>query len=198
MRSRSAPGLPGRCPRCWIREPYCICAELPTVVTGFEISILRHVKESFKTTNTARIAALALPSARIVDLGGRAPPPPGPSEPLGEGTFLLFPSRAPTAVDPGRVRRLVVLDGTWSQARSMFRRLPGLGALPTLSVAQTHHPALRLRTMPSAGALSTLEAIAAAVGLLEGAQKAELLYRLHDRFVERVLKARGTLKVALG
>ena len=64
-------------------------------------------------------------------------------------------------------------------------------------MAQKHHPALRLRAMPFPGGLSTLEAIAAAVGLLHSEMNAATLYQLHDDSAARVLKARGTLKVPL-
>lgn len=196
MRSRTAPGLPGRCKTCWIKEEYCICGTIETVHTRFAISIIRHAKETYKTTNTGRLAELALPACRVFEYGLRdAPLDPSPL--LEEGAFLLFPAHQSTSVVPAAVTRLIVLDGTWPQARTMLKKIPGLGALPRLSVAQTHHPALRLRSMPFPGGLTTMEAIAAAVGVLEGPQKAERLYGLHDRFVSRVLKARGTLKVAL-
>ena len=188
--------MPGRCKTCWLREQVCICGAIETVHTPFAISVIRHHKESFKTTNTARIAELALPACKVIDYGGRGTDfDPAPL--LEPGAFLLFPSDEPTTVPPLAVRRLVVLDGTWSQARAMQKKIPGLVGLPKISVAQTHHPALRLRAMPFPGGLSTLEAIAAAVGLLEGEQKAAKLYDIHDAFVARVLKARGTLKVSL-
>lgn len=196
MRSRSAPGLPGRCKTCWIKDEYCICGTIETVHTPFAISIIRHVREAFKTTNTARIAQLALPAVRIFDYGAQGEGFDA-SALVEPGTFLLFPTKEPTTVRPEAVRRLLVVDGTWGQARTMVKRIPGLLGLPKISVASNHLAALRLRSMPFPGGLTTLEALAAAVGLLEGEEKARRLHEIHDRFVSRVLKARGTLKVAL-
>src|SRR4051812_12503805 len=110
-RSRTDPAAPGRCPRCLILASHCICARVPVVETEVEIVILRHALESVKSTNTGRIAALALPRCRIVQVGG-------PGDRGGELAFaqgaVLFPGGSPLATRP---RRIVVLDASWAQAR---------------------------------------------------------------------------------
>ena len=192
MRSRTEDHLPGRCRRCWLKESLCLCAELPRVELPFEVRLLRHVREGEKSTNTGRLAALALARCALVELDpsvGLSAEQVGPLD----DAWLLFPeepgssARRPAAP----VRTLVVLDGTWRQARRMFHRLPALHALPRLALPTKPEAVLRLRDSSTEGGRSTLEALADALALLEGDAVAAPLQRLHADFVERVLKARG-------
>ena len=67
MRSRTHELLAGRCPRCYAAEKWCLCSKIPTIQTSFQLVILRHLRESYKTSNTARMAHLALPNSAIID-----------------------------------------------------------------------------------------------------------------------------------
>jgi DTW domain-containing protein YfiP len=152
------------------------------------VLVLRHALEAKKTTNTARIAALALPKARIVEYGapGRAFSVESLAAP---GTWLLFPG--PPDRPAGRPDRLVVVDGSWTQARRMLQRIPALRRLPRWSLAAPDRPRRRLRVAPAPDALSTLEAIAGALRELEGDDVGDALERLYDLMVEQILLARG-------
>ncbi len=191
LRSHTEPDLPGRCPRCYLKVAVCLCADVPSVDTRFEVVILRHAREATKSTNTGRIAALALKRCRIIRYGGREDDFDGALGPLHE-PWLVFPddhARLPTSL-PGT---LIFLDGTWRQASRMAQRLSSgrLRGVPRLSLpAPTIAPA-RLRQSPNSQSLSTLEAIATAVGMLEGEAKATPLHSLHALLVERVLRGRG-------
>jgi DTW domain-containing protein len=110
-----------------------------------------------------------------------------------EGDWLLFPGDGPSGLarlsgpPPARV---VVLDGTWRQARRMLRSLPALQGAPRLSVGP--RPAgVGLRAAPSPEHLSTLEAITSAVAVLESEALAVLLDGWHRELVARALRARG-------
>jgi DTW domain-containing protein len=157
------------------------------------VLVLRHGFESHKSTNTARIAALALPTLRVVEYDPGAPPDLDAL--IGEAApaWLLYPASGGEPVIPeGAPRSLVVLDGTWTQTRKMSHKHPALLRLPRLSLPPGRVATRRLREAPSADARSTLEAIADALGALEGPQVSEPLHALHALMVERVLAARGT------
>lgn len=193
MRSRTLDSLPGRCKRCWIREEFCLCPWVPTVRPRTRLVLVRHEREAFKSTGTARIAQLALPDAALLDYGEDPGPARDALRGQLEGAALLFPpstGEAFVAAHPP-LRTLVVLDGTWRQARRMLKRLPELSALPRLVLPQKSEPPLRLRESSAPGARSTLEAVADALELLEGEALAEPLHRLHALMVERVFRARG-------
>jgi DTW domain-containing protein YfiP len=190
MRSFTTAGQPGRCPRCWVLEAFCVCPLIPTVHTRTEIVIVRHERESWKSTGTARVAALAMPGMRILDYREDAQPALTQLEAeVGAGAHLLFPSQVEAEFAP--VTRLIVLDGTWRQTRRMYTKLPPLHALPRVALPPKTTKVLRLREPTFEAARSTLEAIADAVSLLEGEATAAPLHRLHADYVERVFRARG-------
>lgn len=193
MRSHTLDSLPGRCRRCWIREAYCLCPYLPEVRPRTALVLVRHTREAWKSTGTARIAALALPELTLLDYGEDCEPAARELSPLLEGAALLFPPAPGDVAQVARapLRRLIALDGTWRQARRMLKKLPGLAALPRLALPPKEEPVLRLRSSPRAQDRSTLEALADALALLEGPELALPLHRLHALMVERVFRARG-------
>jgi len=192
MRSFTTAELPGRCQRCWIRVEHCVCPVVPRVVPRTGVVVVRHAREAMKSTGTVRVAALALPDAHVLEYGEDTEPAQSQLAPLlGPGTFLLFPAEPSTPWDAAAVRNLVVLDGTWRQARRMYHRLPALHALPKLALPPKAEKVLRLRDSTTEGGRSTLEALADALALLEGEAVARPLHALHAEYVERVFRARG-------
>jgi len=67
----------------------------------------------------------------------------------------------------------------------MFRKLAGLRGLPLLRLPDTGMPAARLRESPSPGRVSTIEAIARALRLIESAEAAAALEALFAVLVAR-------------
>jgi len=174
-----------RCSRCLLQ--HCLCAEIPTVTTQTRIVIVRHHLEVFRASNTGRLAHFALPNSEIVEHGGAL----GSARlPALDGMWLLFPegpvAETPIAPPP---RALVVLDATWSQARRMYRKLEALRGLPILRLPDAPMPAARLRESPAPGKVSTIEAIARALRLLEGDAAAAPLERLFELAVVRMAQS---------
>lgn len=167
-----------RCPACL--QVICVCAELPRVATEARFVLIRHALEIWKPSNTGRLAALALPNSELHEYGARDREIPLLEE--APGTCLLFPT--PDAHEHvGRVTRIIVLDGTWHQARHMAQRIPWLWKMPRMSL--TARPRLRMRKALHKESMATLEAIAGAVEILEGSAKAQLLFELYDKVVRR-------------
>ena len=161
-----------RCSRCLLLQRVCLCAAIPTVITRTRIVIVRHHLERWRSSNSGRLAHLALPNSEIVEHGGRTA---GELPPL-DGAWLVFPEGEPvTAAPVPPPRQLVVLDATWSQARRMYRKLAALRGLPVL----------RLPESPAPDRVSTIEAIARALRLLEGDAAAAPLEALFALAVER-------------
>ncbi len=192
VRSSTDKGQPGRCQRCWILEAFCICSATPVVPTLTEVLVVRHERESWKSTGTARIAAMAMPRLRILEFTENSEPARSalPAE-CGPGTHVLFPTEESAPWDGAAVTKLVVIDGTWRQVRRMYAKLPALHALPRLALPENVTKVLRLRESKFEAGRSTLEAIAEAIALLEGAPVAAPLHALHATYVEKVFRARG-------
>jgi DTW domain-containing protein len=178
-------GIWGRvCPRCLLHTSLCICADLPRIETRTEIVIVRHVAERWRSSNSGRIAALALPGAVLVDHGDRAPL--SAETVRAPGAWLVWPEGPPRPVAPDPPpARLVFLDATWPQARRMRQRLAAVRGLPILSLAGDDAPAARLRAAPGGGRVSTIEAIARALRLVEGESPAAALERVFAILVAR-------------
>jgi DTW domain-containing protein YfiP len=145
--------------------------------------ILRHPAERTKTGNTGRLASLALPNSELIEYGTQL-------RSLSPDAWLLYPD-APRSPE-GAPAELVVLDGSWSQARHMLQRTPELRRLPRFSLdAPLRSRANRLRRAPSPDRVSTLEAIARALELLEGPALAAPLEALYDEVVKRSVPPRA-------
>jgi DTW domain-containing protein YfiP len=190
VRSFTTAGAPGRCPRCFILEAQCICAHLPTVKTKTEVVVVRHEREGWKSTGTARIATLAMPELRLLAFGEDAEPALSALPAEVSGAHLLFPGPDAKPLS-SEVKKLIVLDGTWRQTRRMFAKLPALHDVPQCVLPPQQARVLRLRESKFEEGRSTLEAIAEAIALLEGDEAAAPLHALHADYVQRVFKARG-------
>ncbi len=174
---------PTRCPRCLLRLQWCLCAEVPTVITRTRIVIVRHYREVTRSSNSGRLAGLALPNCEILDHGA-----PGTSSILVDDrdAALLFPGGAVLTPELAPAR-LVILDGTWSQVRRMRRKVRGLERMRTVCIPPVPTDAPRMRASPGEGKVSTLEAIAHALGVIEGAAVRDPLLALFDLAVARHL-----------
>lgn len=161
------------CARCRRPTKVCYCAALPTLDTTTRVVILQHPRERDMPIGTARMASLCLPNAALhvgvrwdahaplaAALGDPARPPillyPGP----GAKDILAEPPRGPVT--------LVVVDGTWSQAKTVVRDNPVLQALPRYAFSTPAPSQYRIRKEPRAEYVSTIEALMYVLGALEG------------------------------
>jgi DTW domain-containing protein YfiP len=189
MPRRKKLDLDGRCDRCLQQVAHCACALIPTIPSATHFLIIRHWKERRKPSNTGRLVDYALPNSMLVDYGA-----PGetwdPSVLDLTNAALLFPSehgpRCTVAPDT-----VVVIDGSWPQARKLVNKLPGLKELPRLTVAPHGSDRTRLRTPPIANGVSTIEAVASALDWIDGPSSGEPLRTLYDRIVKGAVAARG-------
>ncbi len=182
LRSITPRDLRGLCPRCFLKVALCLCSDLPCMRSHTEVILIRHVRESWLTSNTGRLAALILGNVHVLPYGGGALF--DETQVCGDDTWLLCPDAKPDA-PPRQPRRLVVLDGTFRQARRMFRKISGLHRLPrwTLEVPPIRTPGRRKPPRPNG--LSTLEAIALALAQYESSGWADPLMTAYAEWVRR-------------
>lgn len=161
------------CARCRRPERVCYCAALPQLEARTRIVILQHPRERDMPIGTARMASLCLPSAAL-HVGVRWGEHPALAAALADPAhppILLYPGAGArdvlTEPPPGPVT-LVVVDGTWSQARSVVRDNPILQALPRYAFAAPVPSEYRIRREPREEYCSTIEALMHVLGALEG------------------------------
>ena len=179
-----------RCDRCRLIVAYCMCAHIGVVEAATPILLFLHMLEAPRPSNTGRLAALALPNCRVVMHGGQhALAPPAVTGP----TLLLHPEGRPLqSEDARRSPTLLVADGTWSQTRHMIQRVPLLRAAEKVSLPNALSQRASLRRRPSAQHLSTLEAIALALAIIESPRIETELLALLDIMIERTLRVRSS------
>ncbi|MFZ9889758.1 MAG: tRNA-uridine aminocarboxypropyltransferase [Myxococcota bacterium] len=186
-----------RCSRCQLKVPLCMCAELVPVKTRTQVVILMHAQEAAKPTNTGRIAAACLSSSQLRLYANREGPVP--ERPWAPGTrpALLFPApgaRSLESLRGGQPVTLLVPDGTWRQAMRLRRRLVSTGEVPFVALPEGPASSYRLRSGTRTDSLSTGEAIARALGVLEGEVVQRHLERALAVFTERTLWMRGAIE----
>jgi len=180
----------------------CICGLLPRLVTRTRVVLVIHQLETVKPTNTGVIAARCLANSAVV-YRGRAPDDSVSiasvdQELVREGmtSLFLFPHADATPLESWRGRdeqiQLVVPDATWSQAARMRGRMAR--GLPCVSLPARGVGADRLRAAPRPGRMATLEAVAAALGILEGPEVDEALMRVYRIMTERTLWTNGRIR----
>lgn len=147
--------------------------------------VLQHVLEGPKVSSTARFAPLVLERCAVQVYAAAGQPLELP--PLDEA-WLVFPIDGPGQPTGPLPKLLVLLDGSWSQARRMFQKLEAVRRLPRLSLVAP--PAPRLRSGP-AGTMSTLEAIAEALAVVESPAAAAHVRAMHELVCQRQQTLRG-------
>lgn len=189
--------LAHRCPRCLLHLGLCLCEELPRLQTRTRLSLLIHRSEDRKPTNTGRLAAMSLSNSEVLVRGDRAAGEPPLSWPVGSTPLLLFPSDDAAPLDElapslGAVT-LIVPDGTWRQAFKVQHRVPALATVARVKLPAGPGTEYRLRAQSRPAGVSTIEAIARALGVLDGPDVEAGLLRVFRMMVDRTLWARGAL-----
>jgi DTW domain-containing protein YfiP len=179
------------CPHCGKAEPLCICDSLEPLRNRIEVVILQHPQEQDRALGTARLTALSLensvlkiglswPSLSKI-LGRTVDPARWAILYLGSAKVAdLAAGRDVLAIDrkgqPEHHQReilddiegIVVLDGTWSQAKALWWRNAWMLKCQRVILGPSH-PSLygKLRREPRRDGLSTIEATAMLLGRLE-------------------------------
>lgn len=89
----------------------------------------------------------------------------------------------------------VLLDGTWAEARKMFRKSPYLDALPVLSLHPEAVSNYRLRRSSRDDHFCTSEVASLCLALAGEPRSAEVLAAYLDVFTERYLSVKRNLKL---
>jgi hypothetical protein len=188
------------CARCKKPGPLCICDRVVELASRTAVLIVQHPQEMDVTLGTARLVELMLPGAVTVRPGLSWP---NLGAALGRDDVdphrwaILYPHSMPRELTPEEqaapvvvldkrghrldleaspLEGIVVLDGTWSQAKALWWRNPWMVKLPRLVIHPKDPSAYgKVRKQPQRGFLSTLEAVGEALVALgedEGVKKA--------------------------
>lgn len=207
------------CQRCGKPLPLCICDSVTPIENRISLLILMHPQEQDRALGTARLAALHFEDA-VVRIGLSWP---SLSKALGRPVHdpsrwaVLYLGSAKVAdldtdreivainrkgeLEPnqreilGDIEGIVLLDGTWSQAKALWWRNAWMLKCQRVILGPKRPSRYgKLRKEPRQDGLSTLEAAAL---LLAGLEKrpdiAETLHASFDRMLARFREVQGTM-----
>lgn len=135
--------------------------------------LLQHPREREVAIGTARIAHLCLPNSELhvgVDFQGSPELARALSDPE-RPAALLYPGEGAIDIAESPPRgpiTLVVVDGTWWQARKLVRQNPQIAALPRYAFVPEAPSEYRIRREPKETYVSTIEALVHILSALEG------------------------------
>ena len=161
-----------RCPNCVLVKTFCVCtqlAELAVGIDGYCVVVLMNQREQYRSSNTAKVIERVLGAKIFID---------GLEEDWSQFVsllkeyeqrmFLLFPSEESvefsnlvlgsgnSTVTNGEVL-IVVVDGTWRQARKLNQRIPS--SVPRVRITPTTLSKFLCRRQTRVDRVCTAEAL---------------------------------------
>ncbi|XP_057332314.1 tRNA-uridine aminocarboxypropyltransferase 2 [Microplitis mediator] len=174
------PEMRDQCSQCRRPITVCWCPGLPKtrLCPQSRLIILQHPAEVKRCLRTAPMLSLSLEQNKCLVFRGKKFS--SKHEDLMEilkdkDTILLYPSAdavdinelPKVGVNGQRPYNLVLLDGTWPQAKAIYHSTPYLSQLRACKLVQSMASSYVIRTQPTEGCLSTLESGAFSLAILE-------------------------------
>ena len=180
----------------------CLCAIVEPIELATRVVVLRHRRELNKPTNTGRLVSLALVHGEVRTFGGRGMEFDASNlVDRGRRALLLYPTDDSTLLvrDDADARpvTLIVPDADWRRAHKLASNEPRLAGMARVHLPSGAPSTYRLRRHSDPRFLATFEAVARALGILEGDAVQARLEHVFRLMVERQLWARGRLATEL-
>lgn len=184
------------CVECKMKSHVCICSLINPLLNQTHITIIMHHREDISTTNTARIVLKMLKNSDK-HFRGLIDKPLRREDVLKPGfkPIYLFPSEnsKPLRVEEfdGQKLQIIVPDGSWRQAKKFSRRESFLNELPHYRLPNKVPNNFFLRKQTKNDGVSTIEAIAHAISIVESSAIKDSLMHVFNEMVSRTLSTRG-------
>ncbi|MER2493194.1 tRNA-uridine aminocarboxypropyltransferase [Catenovulum sediminis] len=183
-----------RCPHCLVAQYACICSWKRTAPCNTEVILLMHSAEILKPTNTGRLISDVLADKCHVFEWSRTEPPAELVKMLNEPSrqcFIVFPTEASNRQvysekpdnQESKTPTLIILDGTWRQAKRMFNQSSWLKPFPCLQLNIAKVEDYGLRKAFSHEQFSTAQAAAFALAQLGEIPAAQVLQAFYSVFI---------------
>ena len=158
------------CFTCFKPEATCVCGLINKVSNQTHITVFQHPRERAHPIGTTRFVELGLQRSNVVVAYNKVrelelPPGAGLLYPREDAIDLetISPKDAPS--------HLVVLDGTWAHARSLYNKNAWLHKLKHYRLSPSAPSRYRIRREPRVDYVSTLESVVLALQILEPSLK---------------------------
>ncbi|WP_332419167.1 tRNA-uridine aminocarboxypropyltransferase [Vibrio metschnikovii] len=188
-----------RCSFCQVAQQYCLCDFQPNIETQIAVILLVSDNEVFKPSNTGRLIADTVKETYVYQWH-RTQPDPHLLSLLSDPKFfpvVVFPAqtdqdkqRQLTTVAENRGTRkplLIFIDGSWREAKRIFRKSPYLATLPLLSIEPEKVSRYLMRKASKDQYLATAEVANLVLSLCGEQQASETLQLWFEAFKESYL-----------
>ncbi len=172
----------GCCSTCRLQPEGCVCAVAPRLDISTRLIVIIHSKEWRRSTNTGYLARLATKNGEVRLHGlPHQTVSSADIDAVSPSTLVLYPGRGAHPLTTEHIAALprpltlLVPDGNWTQAKNMMRRVPMLSQAHPVRLEGSSLDASCLRRNVCVGRMSTFEAIAQALGIIEGQATADHL-----------------------
>ncbi|CAM2741846.1 tRNA-uridine aminocarboxypropyltransferase [Pseudoalteromonas distincta] len=190
------------CNHCNFALNTCICSAITNINNKVTIIILQHPSEEKIAKNTAKLLNLCLTDCQIIKGENNDDFSILKTLPV-SSTVLLYPNENAINLDDNaeqasinnithlaeqasinNITHLIVVDGTWKKAYKILQLTPLLNQFKTVSFKQLPKNRYAIRKAPRADSLSTLEAVAHSLLLIEQLDPAPL-YNVLDELIQK-------------
>jgi DTW domain-containing protein YfiP len=148
-----------------------------------KITLLTHFKELEKRSNTGRLVVDVLGNSARQVCWDRMEPPEGLLAEIEDGgVALVYPGAAGENDDDlSDIRQIILIDGTWHEARKIHQRSPYLQKIRRIGLRTGEKSRYNLRKNQKESGLCTAECVIEVLRLAGNVGEADLL---QERFLE--------------
>ena len=164
------------CNQCERPQRVCWCEYLPVPkisLKSHSVIIIQHPSERKRKIRTALMAVHGLNESNCqIYVRRKVTSTDELSKTLlSSKSYVMYPSKdsknLTTVTCDKTFTNIVILDGTWDEAKKIYARSPVLQSLPTIHLDLDKQSEYVVRTQPSEKCLSTIETIAHSLAILE-------------------------------
>lgn len=188
------------CSGCLMPQAFCVCRVMKKETVPTRVTVIIHFSDANRKSNTGKLIPTVLANSEVLIRGTRgAPLDITRAVQPDYHNLLLFPSSNSVPLDAeyldgiDQPLNLIVPDGNWNQAGKMEKREEKIAHLPRVHLPAGKPSTYRLRTAAHENWVSTFEAIARSLGIVESLELQDKLEYFFDVFVERMLYLKGKL-----
>ncbi|NNN43709.1 MULTISPECIES: tRNA-uridine aminocarboxypropyltransferase [Vibrio] len=198
-----------RCSFCHVPQAHCLCEFQPDMETHVAVMLLVSENEVFKPSNTGRLIADTVKETYVYQWH-RTEPDPQMLSLLSDPHFLpilVFPAQteqdrerqlgAIPQLKGNQKLLLIFIDGSWREAKRIFRRSTYLASLPILSIEPEQLSSYLMRKASDEQYLATAEVASLVLSLCGEEKGAEALHIWFEAFKESYLLGKSRLKPML-
>ena len=184
------------CNNCLRPLSTCLCAELVSLSSSFQVIVLQDSKESKHALSSTPLLIKQLKNSKLV-IGDSFTP----EEILGnnwqETSALIFPdlisseNYSKKALNQPHLKSIILLDGTWKKVRRLIHLNPWLNDLPRISIDNPPQGKYRIRKSEFKDGLATIEAAVSVLNQLESTDQYNQLLNAFNLMIQQQIDAMG-------